>query len=196
MARSQLPSRRLRNSGAGIAVKLAFEFLILTAARSGEVRLATWDEIDTEAATWTVPAARMKAGLEHRVPLCDRAMAILDEARAIADGSRLIFPGTRAGKPLSDMTLSKLMRDLGLDGVPHGFRSSFRDWAAECTNASGEVMEAALAHTVRNTVEGRLQPYRPLRAPPHAHGSMGLLPRRHCGRCRTDGASWQMTMTS
>ena len=143
----------MRNSGAGIAVKLAFEFLILTAARSGEVRLATWDEIDTEAATWTVPAARMKAGLEHRVPLCDRAMAILDEARAIADGSRLIFPGTRAGKPLSDMTLSKLMRDLGLDGVPHGFRSSFRDWAAECTNASREVMEAALAHTVRNTVE-------------------------------------------
>ena len=143
----------VRNSGAGIAVKLAFEFLILTAARSGEVRLATWDEIDTEAATWTVPAARMKAGLEHRVPLCDRAMAILDEARAIADGSRLIFPGTRAGKPLSDMTLSKLMRDLGLDGVPHGFRSSFRDWAAECTNASREVMEAALAHTVRNTVE-------------------------------------------
>ena len=143
----------VRGSGAGIAVKLAFEFLILTAARSGEVRLATWDEIDKEAATWTVPAARMKAGLEHRVPLCDRAMAILDEARAIADGSRLIFPGTRAGKPLSDMTLSKLMRDLGLDGVPHGFRSSFRDWAAECTNASREVMEAALAHTVRNTVE-------------------------------------------
>ena len=143
----------VRGSGAGIAVKLAFEFLILTAARSGEVRLATWDEIDKEAATWTVPAARMKAGLEHRVPLCDRAMAILDEARAIADGSRLIFPGTRAGKPLSDMTLSKLMRDLGLDGVPHGFRSSFRDWAAECTNASREVMEAALAHTVRNKVE-------------------------------------------
>ena len=143
----------VRGSGAGIAVKLAFEFLILTAAHSGEVRLATWDEIDKEAATWTVPAARMKAGLEHRVPLCDRAMAILDEARAIADGSRLIFPGTRAGKPLSDMTLSKLMRDLGLDGVPHGFRSSFRDWAAECTNASREVMEAALAHTVRNKVE-------------------------------------------
>ena len=143
----------VRGSGAGIAVKLAFEFLILTAARSGEVRLATWDEIDKEAATWTVPAARMKAGLEHRVPLCDRAMAILDEARAIADGSRLIFPGTRAGKPLSDMTLSKLMRDLGLDGVPHGFRLSFRDWAAECTNASRELMEAALAHTVRNTVE-------------------------------------------
>ena len=143
----------VRSSRAGIAVKLAFEFLILTAARSGEVRLATWDEIDTEAATWTVPGARMKAGLEHRVPLCDRAMAILDEARAIADGSGLIFPGTRTGKPLSDMTLSKLMGDLGLDGVPHGFRSSFRDWASELTNAPRDVMEAALAHTVRDKVE-------------------------------------------
>ena len=143
----------VRNSRAGIAVKLAFEFLILTAARSGEIRLATWDEIDTDAATWIVPAARMKAGLEHRVPLCNRAMAILNEARAIADGSGLIFPGTRTGKPLSDMTLSKLMRDLGLDGVPHGFRSSFRDWASELTHTPRDVMEAALAHTVRDKVE-------------------------------------------
>ena len=143
----------VRGSGAGIAVKLAFEFLILTAARSGEVRLATWDEIDMAAATWTVPASRMKAGLEHRVPLCDRAMSILNEARAIDDGSGFIFPGTRTGKPLSDMTLSKLMRDLGLDAVPHGFRSSFRDWASELTNAPRDVMEAALAHTVRDKVE-------------------------------------------
>ena len=151
----------VRNSGAGMSVKLAFEFLILTAARSGEVRLATWDEIDTDAATWTVPAARMKAGLEHRVPLCDRAMAILDEARAIADGSGFIFPGTRVGKPLSDMTLSKLMRDLGLDSVPHGFRTSFRNWAGECTNAPREVMEMSLAHTVRNKVEAWSGPLGP-----------------------------------
>ena len=143
----------VRGSGAGKSAKLAFEFLILTAARSGEVRLATWDEIDREATTWTVPGARMKAGTEHRVPLCDRAMAILDEARAIDDGSGFIFPGTRTGKPLSDMTLSKLMRDLGLDAVPHGFRTSFRSWASECTNASRDVMEAALAHTVRDKVE-------------------------------------------
>ena len=143
----------VRSSGAGIAVKLAFELLILTAARSGEVRLATWEEIDKDSRTWTVPATRMKAGLEHRVPLSGRTLAILDEARAIDDGSGLIFPGMRVGKPLSDMTLSKLMRDLGLDGVPHGFRSSFRDWAAECTNAPPAVMEAALAHTVRNKVE-------------------------------------------
>ena len=145
--------KAVRGSGAGIAVKLAFEFLVLTAARSGEVRLATWDEIDKKAKTWTVPASRMKAGLEHRVPLCDRALAILDEARALADGSGLVFPGTRVGKPLSDMTLSKLMRDLGLEAVPHGFRSSFRNWAGECANAPREVMELSLAHTVRNKVE-------------------------------------------
>ena len=95
----------------------------------------------------------MKAGREHRVPLSDRALAILDEAQALADGSGLVFPGTRVGKPLSDMTLSKLMRDLGLHAVPHGFRSSFRDWAAECANAARDVMEAALAHTVRDKVE-------------------------------------------
>ena len=145
--------KKVRESNAGRSVKLAFEYLVLTAGRSGEVRLATWDEIDMETATWTVPAARMKAGREHRVPLCDRAMAILDEARAIADGSGLIFPGTRTGKPLSDMTLSKLMRDLSLDGVPHGFRSSFHDWASELTHTPRDVMEAALAHTVRDKVE-------------------------------------------
>ena len=143
----------VRGSNAGRSAKLAFEFLVLTAARSGEVRLATWDEIDTEAATWTVPDSRMKAGREHRVPLSDRAVAILDEARALHDESGFIFPGTRAGKPLSDMTLSKLMRDLGLDAVPHGFRTSFRNWAGECTNAPREVMELFLAHTVRNKVE-------------------------------------------
>ena len=143
----------VRGSGAGIVAKLAFEFLILTAARSGEVRFATWDEIDRGTATWTVPASRMKAGREHRVPLSDRALAILDEVQALADGSGLVFPGTRTGKPLSDMTLSKLMRDRGLDAVPHGFRSSFRDWAAECTTAPPAVMEAALAHTVRDKVE-------------------------------------------
>ena len=143
----------VRASGAGAAVKLAFEFLILTAARSGEVRLMTWSEIDMDAAIWTIPADRMKAGREHRVPLCGRALEILVDARQLGNASGLVFPGTRAGKPLSDMTLSKLMRDLGMDAVPHGFRSSFRDWAAECTNAPRAVMEAALAHAVRDKVE-------------------------------------------
>ncbi len=145
--------KAVRTSGSGAAVKLAFEFLILTAARSGEVRLMTWSEVDTNAVIWTIPAERMKAGREHRVPLCARALDILAEARQLGNGSGLVFPGTRPGKPLSDMTLSKLMRDLNLDAVPHGFRSSFRDWAAECTNAPRAVMEAALAHAVSNKVE-------------------------------------------
>ncbi len=145
--------KAVRASGRRAAVKLAFEFLILTAARSGEVRLMAWSEIDIDAAIWTIPADRMKAGRAHRVPLCARALEILAEARQLGNGSGLVFPGTRPGKPLSDMTLSKLMRDLSLDAVPHGFRSSFRDWAAECTNASRAVMEAALAHAVINKVE-------------------------------------------
>ena len=99
----------VRASGAGMSTRLAFEFLVLTAARSGEVRLATWDEIDVEARVWTVPGERMKAGREHRVPLCARALAILDEARILRDATGLVFPGTRRG-PLSDMTLSKLLR--------------------------------------------------------------------------------------
>ena len=143
----------VRASGAGVATKLAFEFLILTAARSGEVRLAAWAEMDIDAAVWTVPAERMKSGREHRVPLCARALAILAEARAIRDASGLVFPGTRGGKPLSENSLSKLMRDLGMDAVPHGFRSSFRDWAAETSDAPHAVMEAALAHVVRDKVE-------------------------------------------
>ena len=101
---------------------------------------------------WTVPASRMKAGREHRVPLCARALAILDEARILRDATGLLFPGTRRG-PLSDMTLSKLLRDLGIEAVPHGFRSSFRDWAGECTNFPREVCETALAHVNPNKVE-------------------------------------------
>ena len=134
------------------ATKVAFEFLVVTAARSGEVRLATWDEIDGAARVWTVPAARMKAKRAHRVPLAARAVAMLDDARTRTGGHGLVFPSLR-GKPLSDATLSKLVRELGIAAVPHGFRSSFRDWAAEQTNHPREVIEAALAHTVRNKVE-------------------------------------------
>ena len=142
----------VRASGAGISTRLAFEFLVLTAARSGEVRLAAWDEIDVEARVWTVPGERMKAGREHRVPLCARALAVLDEARILRDATGLVFPGTRRG-PLSGMTLSKLLRDLGIDAVPHGFRSSFSDWAGECTSFPREVCETALAHVNTNKVE-------------------------------------------
>ena len=137
---------------AGIVTKLAFEFSILTAARLGEVRFATWEEIDLKAQVWTVPAERMKAKREHRVPLSARAVAILREAQTRADGSGLVFPSPM-GKPFSDMTLSKLLRELAIPAVPHGFRSSFRDWAQECTNAPRAVMEAALAHTVADKVE-------------------------------------------
>ena len=144
----------VRASEASMTAKLAFEFLVLTACRSGEVRLAQWDEIDLEARQWTIPGERMKAKRPHRVPLSGRALEVLSVARTLAqDGTGLVFSGMRYGKPLSDATLSKLLRELGIPAVPHGFRSSFRDWAAEKTNHSREVMEAALAHVVDNQTE-------------------------------------------
>lgn len=96
-----------------MSTRLAFEFLILTASRSGEVRLSTWDEIDLNAALWTVPAERMKARVEHAVPLAPRAVAILREAHATYHESKFVFPGTKPGLPLSDMTLTKVLRDAG-----------------------------------------------------------------------------------
>ena len=144
----------VRASNARPVVKLAFEFLVLTAARSGEVRGAVWTEIDRDEGVWTIPATRMKAKREHRVPLCRRAIEILDAARTLGEGgSSLLFPSVQQGKQLSDMMLSGLLKDLKIAAVPHGFRSSFRDWAAEETNHPREVIEAALAHVVRNKVE-------------------------------------------
>ena len=142
----------VRASRATAAAKLAFEFLVLTAARSGEVRLAQWTEIDPAAAVWTVPAEHTKANREHRVPLSPRAIEILDAARALAGGRGPVFPSPR-GKPLSDRTLSNLLTVQGIEAVPHGFRSSFRDWAAEATDHPREVAEAALAHQVKDKVE-------------------------------------------
>ena len=139
-------------SGASASAKLAFEFLVLTACRSGEVRLANWDEIDIDASEWTIPAERMKTKRPHRVPLSGRAVEVLHEAREIADSSGLVFPSP-TGRALSDSTHSKLLRELGIVAVPHGFRSSFRDWASECSNAPRAVMEAALAHTIKDKVE-------------------------------------------
>ena len=133
-------------------VKLAFEFLVLTAMRSGEVRGARWDEIDTADRVWTLSALRMKAKREHRVPICDRALEILDAARTLGAGNPLVFP-MRSGRPISASTLPKMLNDLRIAAVPHGFRSSFRDWAAEETEHRREVIEAALAHVVRNKVE-------------------------------------------
>ncbi|MBL4874618.1 MAG: tyrosine-type recombinase/integrase [Rhodobacteraceae bacterium] len=143
----------VKASGAGESTKLALEFLILTACRSGEVRLAHWDEINLDKAEWTIPAERMKAGREHRVPLSDRCIEILLSAQKLADGSNLVFPGTRFGKPLSDMTLSKLVKELGFKADVHGFRTSFKTWAQERTNVAREVSEMVLAHTIQNKAE-------------------------------------------
>lgn len=135
---------------------LALRFVILTAARSGEVRGATWDEIDLEAGVWTVPAARMKGDREHRVPLSAPALAMLEQAAELRDPlSTLVFPSThRRGRPLSDMTLAAAMKRAGRgDATVHGLRSSFRDWTEEATSYRHEVKEAALAHSVRSKVE-------------------------------------------
>ena len=134
----------------GVAAR-ALEFAILTAARSGEVRGATWDEIDLDAKVWIIPAERMKAGKEHSVPLVPRAVALLKALPRYA-GTDLVF-ASPTGKVLSDMTLSAVMRRMEVDAVPHGFRSTFRDWASERTNYPRDVAEMALAHTIGDKVE-------------------------------------------
>lgn len=139
-------------SDAWPATKLALEFLILTASRSGEVRHAQWDEIDLTKLTWTVPADRSKQNRSHRVPLSARAMEILTEAKVSSDGSQFIFSSMR-GKALSDMTLSKLVKELGFDADVHGFRTSFRTWGQEKTNFPREVQEAALGHKMGDMAE-------------------------------------------
>ena len=156
----------MRTSPAAVTIKRAFEFLVLTAARSGEVRLATWDEMDLDASVWAIPAARMKVKRDHRVPLSSRALAILHDAQKLSDGTGLVFRSLR-GKPLSSVTLPRLTKDLGIAAVPHGFRSSFRAWAAERTNTPREVVEAALAHTVENPTEA-------------AYARSDLFERRRC----------------
>jgi integrase len=130
---------------------LALEFVILTAARSGEVIGARWSEIDLAAGVWTVPAERMKAGAIHRVPLSERALAILEKARAF--GGEYVFPGARVGKPLSNMALAMMLRRMKLDVTAHGMRSTFRDWAGEVSTFPREVAEAALAHAVGDATE-------------------------------------------
>ena len=133
--------------------KLGFQLLVLTATRSGEVRGADWSEIDWESATWAIPAERMKAGKEHRIPLSAQAMEALRDAWAISGPDGLIFPAPRTGKAMSDMTLTQLMRRLEIRSTVHGFRSSFRDWAAEQSGASWSVCETALAHSTGSGVE-------------------------------------------
>ncbi len=142
----------------GIAAK-ALEFLILTNVRSHNVRHATWSEIDLEAKTWKIPGEdsdeskqRMKAGVEHVVPLAPAAIKLLREVGR-TDGTDLLFPSPRKLAPLSDMAMSKLMKVMGANGVPHGFRSTFRDWTLEKTNFSREIAERAMAHRVGDKTE-------------------------------------------
>ena len=142
----------VRGSRKQLVDKLAFECLVRTAARSGQVRFAAWDEMDTAGRVWTRSAARMKMKRDHRVPLCRRAIEILDEARTLGDAAPLVFPAPGGG-PLDVQRLRRLLKRCGIDCVPHGFRSSFRDWAAEETDHPREVIEAALAHMVQNKFE-------------------------------------------
>jgi integrase len=136
----------------GVAAR-ALAFCILTASRTGEVIGARWDEIGAD--VWTIPAARMKSGREHRVPLSEPARQIVDEMRRLArDGDVFVFPGGRARKPLSNMAMAAVLKRMGRGGITaHGFRSSFRDWARESTNFPREVAETALAHVLKDKVE-------------------------------------------
>jgi len=149
MAYQDVPAFLEQLSGRHSISADALRFLVLTGARSGEVRGATWDEI--KGTTWIIPAERMKAGREHRVPLSSAAVGVLNAIDAdVRQG--LIFPGLKG--PLSDMALAMVMRKMGIkDATPHGFRSAFRDWAGDCTNYPRELLEEALAHQVGSAVE-------------------------------------------
>ena len=142
----------VRLSDAMLSTKLAIELLVLTATRSGEVRLADWSEVDHVAKTWTIPAERMKMKEKHVIPLSDLALKVLEQAKALGNAG-LIFPGMRPGRPMSDMTMSKLVKELGYPVDIHGFRTSFRTWVQEQTNTAYEVAERALAHKTTNKVE-------------------------------------------
>ena len=143
-------------SQASVAAKLCFRFLVLTAARSGEARGATWDEFDMRGRVWRIPSERMKAGVEQRVPLSGQALDLLAQASTLRDESGLVFPSPlKPGVPMSDMTLTKLLRSTGLAerATVHGFRSSFKNWTLEQTETPWAVSEAALAHTLGNSTE-------------------------------------------
>lgn len=134
--------------------RFALDALILTAARSGEIRRARWSEVDFKAAIWTVPAERMKAGVKHVVPLSDAALAVFEHVASLRmPCTDLVFYGRKPKRPISQMTLIGFVYGMAAGATVHGFRSSFRDWVAEETSYPGEVAEAALAHTIPNKVE-------------------------------------------
>ena len=146
--------RELRDDHGSLTVRLAFEFLILTATRSSEVLLAKWKEVDLEARTWTIPGERTKAERAHRVPLAPRCVEILEEMQRRSDVRTYVFPGRKADLSLSYMAFRTTLRRMKrTDCTAHGFRSSFRVWSAECTHYPREVCEAALAHVLKDRVE-------------------------------------------
>lgn len=144
---------RLR-AGEDTMGRLALEALVLTAARSGEVRGATWDEVDLEAGLWSIPAARMKRKKPHVIPLPPAVVAVFKRALALQTGDvTMVFPGLVRGKPISDATMAKVLKVMGETAKPHGFRSSFKDWAGEVAGFPNELSEAALAHAIPNKAE-------------------------------------------
>ena len=175
---------------------LAFEFLVLTAARGGEVRGAVWSEIDREKVVWTVPAGRMKTGREHRVPLCRRALEILDAARRLVGGGSTIVFVSERGKSLRAERLGRLLKRHRIAVVPHGFRSSFRDWAAEETGPSSRGCRGRARACGSEQSRGGLQTLGSVRAPPQAHERLGRISRWRASRPggRTGPLrSWLMT---
>ena len=162
----------VRESTANLLTKLAFEFLVLTAARSGEVRNANWDEIQWHRRTWEIPAIKMKARRVHRVPLSDRPMEILHQAWPISGPDGLVFPAMPRDKAMSDMTLSALLRRLEIPAVPHGFRSSFTDWTEELCSEFSEAADKALLTRKEQDPSG-VQENRLVRAPSGADAEMG-----------------------
>ena len=145
--------KNLRASPSNETVRLAFEFLILTAARTGEVIKSTWDEIDFDDALWIVPATRTKNKKEHRVPLCSRALEIIRRTNELSPDGRFVFPGRSKGASLSNMAVLQLISRTQYDITTHGFRSTFRDWVSEKTDFSSDLAEMALAHSIPNKVE-------------------------------------------
>jgi integrase len=145
--------QRVRTTKLSEPAKLAFEFLILTAGRTNEVLHGRWNEVDLDGKVWTIPPSRMKASREHRVPLSQRNVEILQRARKLAGDSEFLFPGRKPDEPMSNMIFLMILRRMELSVTAHGFRSAFRDWAAERTNFPREVCEMALAHTIKDKTE-------------------------------------------
>lgn len=153
MAYPDVPGFMVRLNGSEAMAARCLELTILCAARTGEAIGAQWSEIDLEAGVWTIPAARMKAHKEHRVPLSRQARAILAKLQSTGGGDGYVFPGERAGRPLSNMAMAMLIKRMNVTATVHGFRSSFRDWTGDNTAFPREIAEAALAHTLGNKTE-------------------------------------------